>query len=338
MKRAEIERLREEVGCAMVLSEAGFAIDEKESTRRAVKFRRAAEIIIVTHDDRGWFDPLSDSKGDVFSLVAHLDGIDFPACVERVASLVGLMPSLPVLQRTLSPRLPEIPPIDRWHGRRFPRWGSKTWQYLRSLRSLPAPIIRAATDRGLLREGPLGSMWAGLGITAFGGFAPEAANDDDPDPTPPAPSPLAAVSAMQSKARKRGHSANFYLHGDRDLAATWKERAETNVAAILLASEIERQERAARPDEQARLIRYTGFGASELANRVFRRPGEAEFQKGWEALGSALEISVSQGEYASLARSTQYAHFTPEFVVRAIWAGLGRGRSLRGPDPRRSCR
>jgi hypothetical protein len=160
MKRAEIERLREEVGCAMVLSEAGFAIDEKESTRRAVKFRRAAEIIIVTHDDRGWFDPLSDSKGDVFSLVAHLDGIDFPACVERVASLVGLMPSLPVLQRTLSPRLPEIPPIDRWHGRRFPRWGSKTWQYLRSLRSLPAPIIRAATDRGLLREGPLGSMWA----------------------------------------------------------------------------------------------------------------------------------------------------------------------------------
>jgi len=160
MKRAEIERLREVVSCAAVLSEAGFAVDERESTRRAVKFRRAAEVIISTHGDRGWFDPLSDAKGDVFSLVAHLDGIDFPACVERVASLVGLMPSLPVLQRTLSPRLPEIPPIDRWHGRRSPRSGSKTWQYLRSLRSLPAPIIRAATDRGLLREGPLGSMWA----------------------------------------------------------------------------------------------------------------------------------------------------------------------------------
>ena len=160
MKRAEIEKLRKEVGCAAVLCQAGFAIDEKESTRRAAKFRRAAEIIIVTHNDRGWFDPLSDSKGDVFSLVAHLDGINFPACVECVASLVGLVPSLPVLQRTLSPRLPEIPPIDRWHGRLSPRSGSKTWQYLRSLRSLPAPIIRAATDRGLLREGPLGSMWA----------------------------------------------------------------------------------------------------------------------------------------------------------------------------------
>jgi len=160
MKRAEIEKLREEVGCAVVLCQAGFAIDEKESTRRAAKFRRAAEIIIVTHDGHGWFDPLSEAKGDVFSLVAHLDGIDFPPCVERVASLVGLAPSLPVWQRSRSPALHETPPIDRWQGRQTPRPGSKTWQYLRSVRSLPAPIIRAAIDRGLLREGPLGSMWA----------------------------------------------------------------------------------------------------------------------------------------------------------------------------------
>lgn len=33
------------------------------------------------------------------------------------------------------------------------------------------------------------SSGLGLGVTAFGGFAPEAANDDDPDPTPPAPAP-----------------------------------------------------------------------------------------------------------------------------------------------------
>ena len=168
------------------------------------------------------------------------------------------------------------------------------------------------------------ALSSGLGITAFGGFAPEAANDDDPEPTPPAPSTLAAVPATPSRARKRAESANFYLQGDRGLAATWKGRAEMNVAAILLASEIERQERPARPDEQARLIRYTGFGASELANCVFRRPGEAAFREGWEALGSLLETSVSEADYATLARSTQYAHFTPEFITRAIWAGLER--------------
>ena len=161
MKRSEIEKLREDVGCAVVLADAGFAIDEKESTRRAAKFRRAAEIIIVTHDGHGWFDPLSDAKGDVFSLVAHLDNVDFPTCCERVASLAGLALSMPVLQRSSPPTLSDTsPPIDRWQGRRSPRPGSKSWQYLRSVRSLPASIIRAATDRGLLREGPVGSMWA----------------------------------------------------------------------------------------------------------------------------------------------------------------------------------
>ncbi|MCK0389931.1 hypothetical protein MVT41_24510, partial [Salmonella sp. 14ESS1282] len=43
---------------------------------------------------------------------------------------------------------------------------------------------------------------------------------------------------------------------------------------------------------------------------------------GWEVLGGKLESAVAPTEYASLARCTQYAHFTPEFIVRAIWAGL----------------
>ncbi|KAH2824778.1 hypothetical protein KXV85_000374, partial [Aspergillus fumigatus] len=82
--------------------------------------------------------------------------------------------------------------------------------------------------------------------------------------------------------------------------------------------------RPATPEEQEQLIRFTGFGASELANFVFRRPGETEFRKGWEAIGSELEDAVGDLDHASLARCTQYAHFTPEFIVRAIWAGLQR--------------
>lgn len=89
-----------------------------------------------------------------------------------------------------------------------------------------------------------------------------------------------------------------------------------------MANEIERQGLPARPDQQARLIKFTGFGASDLANGIFRRPGDDAFRKGWEELGGNLESAVAPGDYASLARCTQYAHFTPEFIVRAIWSGL----------------
>ncbi len=170
------------------------------------------------------------------------------------------------------------------------------------------------------------SSGLGLGVTAFGGFDPIAANDDDPDPIPPSPSPARAIGKpAQRSARKQGERPNFYLDDkDRGLAATWKERARINVAAVLTANEIERNNVPVTREHQARLIRFTGFGASDLANGMFRRPGEADFRKGWDDLGSSLESAVTQADYASLARCTQYAHFTPEFIVRAIWAGLQR--------------
>ncbi|HAR26324.1 MAG TPA: lactate dehydrogenase, partial [Bradyrhizobium sp.] len=39
---------------------------------------------------------------------------------------------------------------------------------------------------------------------------------------------------------------------------------------------------------------------------------------------AGLESAVGAGDYASLARCTQYAHFTPEYIVRAVWAGVTR--------------
>ncbi|MGO7909917.1 DNA methylase, partial [Rhizobium leguminosarum] len=71
-------------------------------------------------------------------------------------------------------------------------------------------------------------------------------------------------AAKRPAARRQGERTNFYLNDgdDRDLAATWKERAKENLAAILTATEIEKQDRPATRDEQARLIRFIGFGAS----------------------------------------------------------------------------
>ncbi len=165
------------------------------------------------------------------------------------------------------------------------------------------------------------SSGLGLGVTVFAGnFEP----DDDPDPSSRAPAlPIAAAArAATEPGRERG--SNFYLADDRGLARGWKERARDNVAAIRLAAKIEADERPATADERKQLIRFTGFGASDLANGVFRRPGEIDFRKGWDAIGIDLEDAVGDGDYASLARCTQYAHFTPEFIVRAIWSGLKR--------------
>ena len=88
--------------------------------------------------------------------------------------------------------------------------------------------------------------------------------------------------------------------------------------------EIEEEARNATRQEQERLALFTSFGAGDLANNLFRRSADEAFPKGWETLGEELEELVSPGELTSLARVTQYAHFTPEFMVRAIWRALSR--------------
>ncbi|NTC17463.1 helicase-related protein, partial [Agrobacterium tumefaciens] len=145
----------------------------------------------------------------------------------------------------------------------------------------------------------------------------EPASSRHPRPVPGPPEQAPARPRMREK-------IDFRMEGNRKLAATWRGRAADNVAAILTAREIERQDRPARRSEQEKLIRFTGFGASDLANGMFRSPGETGFRKGWEDLGASLEAAVGDADYASLARCTQYAHFTPEFIVRFIWAALAR--------------
>lgn len=160
MEKRKLEDLRDRVPCTVVLEQAGFAVDVKESTRRAVKYRRGAEIIIVIHQGRGWFDPLSDVKGDVFGLVEHLDGVSFVESLNHVAALVGFPGSEAVWTRTFRDSASRDAIPDRWARRRKPWRGSMTWRYLRIERCLPEAIIHTAIRDDVLREGPQGSMWA----------------------------------------------------------------------------------------------------------------------------------------------------------------------------------
>src|SRR5271169_3186483 len=114
---------------------------------------------------------------------------------------------------------------------------------------------------------------------------------------------------------------DYSLAGDRRLAQGWKARARDNLAAIRLMTAIEAEGRHARPDEQEQLAKFTAFGATDLADKLFRRAGEA-FAPAWEDLGLELEELVSREDLTNLKRATQYAHFTPEFMIRAIWRAL----------------
>ena len=65
---AELEQFRRGVNCAALLEgwSPSWRLDRRESTRRAVKYRReAGEVLIVDHNGRGWWDPQSTAKGDI---------------------------------------------------------------------------------------------------------------------------------------------------------------------------------------------------------------------------------------------------------------------------------
>ena len=116
------------------------------------------------------------------------------------------------------------------------------------------------------------------------------------------PEPLAATFGEPDTESVRHGAAppvrgrNFYLETDRGLARGWSARARDNLAAIRLSKELEESGRAPTAEEQARLLRFVGFGATELAQNCFPLPGSSDFRPGWEAIGSELADSRFAGD------------------------------------------
>jgi hypothetical protein len=157
----ERDQLRDSVSCAAVLEAFSWKFDRKESTRNALKYRRGAgEIIIVNHRGHGWWEPQSTARGDVFTLVQHLDpGRNFGAVRRFLRPLVGL-PARQV--STPAARAPGglVRPLQlRWSERPRLRHGSPAWSYLTGQRYLPASVLRAAIEQDVVREGFRGSAW-----------------------------------------------------------------------------------------------------------------------------------------------------------------------------------
>ena len=160
---AEIERLKASVNCAALLERLPpvWRLDRAESTRRSLKYRRGAgEIVIVNHDGRGWWDPLSEAKGDIFTLVRRLDpGLNFREARRVLRGFVGIEPASPAAFRARRTREFCLPVAELWDRRRLLSAGSPVWRYLTEQRGLPETILIAARAADAIREGPRGSAW-----------------------------------------------------------------------------------------------------------------------------------------------------------------------------------
>lgn len=159
MHDSELDELRARVDCCAVLEQAGWRFDAAESTSNAAKFRDGANIVIVTHDGRGWFDPLNDARGDVIALAQHLWGGTIGHARKALRPIAGIAPSLtPAFRETAPPA-----PLDAgraWTKACRPVSGSPGWTYLADRRALPAAAIERACAADVLREGIKGTIWA----------------------------------------------------------------------------------------------------------------------------------------------------------------------------------
>jgi hypothetical protein len=162
-QEAEIERLKAEVNCAALLERLPpvWRLDRAESSRRSLKYRRdEGEIVIVNHDGRGWWDPLSEAKGDIFTLVRHLDhGLSFADARRMLRGFVGIAPVFPEALRARRTRAPHLPVAEPWERRPPLSAGSPAWRYLTERRGLPETILVATRAADAIREGPRGSAW-----------------------------------------------------------------------------------------------------------------------------------------------------------------------------------
>ena len=160
---AELEQFRRGVNCAALLEgwSLSWQLDRRESARRALKYRREeGEVLIVNHDGRGWWDPQSAAKGDIFDFVQYLEpNLNFGQVRRELRRFVGVVPTFPQALSARAKNDPGEPIATRWMMRPRLRRASAVWNYLAGTRRLPASVLEAADGADILREGPYRSAW-----------------------------------------------------------------------------------------------------------------------------------------------------------------------------------
>lgn len=134
---------------------------------------------------------------------------------------------------------------------------------------------------------------------------------------------------VDGKPGSRNYSAPV---GSLTRTGSWLDTAERNVEAMALALKLDAEGRVATPAEQQALARYVGFGAGEIANKLFPKAAGSGRDynpsviqaPAWRAVGEKIKATLSGEQIETLMRSTQYAHFTSEDITRGIWGAIAR--------------
>lgn len=136
--------------------------------------------------------------------------------------------------------------------------------------------------------------------------------------------PVRGDRAGSAEPGGRADRSNYRIQpGELKRTGSWKATAEQNVRIVELVKQITAEGRQATPEERALLTKFTGWGASEIANGIF--PDQyGRYKDGWRELGERLEKALTPEEYAQAKRTTQYAHYTSEPIIRSVYSALDR--------------
>lgn len=108
--------------------------------------------------------------------------------------------------------------------------------------------------------------------------------------------------------------------GDLSETRSQKQKAEENIKIIKLVKRIEAERRAATPEEQVILAKFTGWGSIKNAFP----DGEGKAKDGWGDIVKEVKDILTDEEYRQSRRTIQYAHYTSEIVTRQMWEAMRR--------------
>jgi SAM-dependent methyltransferase len=107
------------------------------------------------------------------------------------------------------------------------------------------------------------------------------------------------------------------------IASGEKTKARDILTAIRTLKVVEREQRAATPEERQTLARFSGFGPVALS--IFPDPLTNQYKDAaWQALGEELKSLLTAEEYQSAKRTTINAFYTSPTVIAAMHAALNR--------------
>jgi hypothetical protein len=119
--------------------------------------------------------------------------------------------------------------------------------------------------------------------------------------------------------------------GALERTGSWLDTANRNLDIIELVNKLDAEGRPATPDEQALLAKWTGWGASEMRNKLFSSVDRQSmtinkpyYTGEWEKTIERARELIKGDDLKTAMQSVQYAHYTSEDVIRSMWATFER--------------